>query len=302
MSHLPRIGTAGWSYPHWSGIVYPASRQAVHPLESLAKQFDVVEINSSFYQPLKPEITKLWMKKVEFNPRFQFTAKLHQQFTHARTLDDAEIATFKDGLRPLLKGGRLGALLMQFPWSFRFTAENRDFFIKLRRAFSDFPLIAEMRHSSWMAEEAIGVFLDYKVGFCNIDQPEYTRAMPPTAYLTSGIGYVRLHGRNPKNSLGAFDQRAARQRQHDYLYSEAELIEWIQRIEHVDRYADSTFVIFNNDAAAKSVVNALQLRAMLTGEYPAAPKELRRRFPVELQHFGARQVEQQSLFLEASAA
>ena len=106
---------------------------------------------------------------------------------------------------------------MQFPWSFRFTVENREFLIRLRRTFSEFPLVAEMRHSSWMAEEAVGTFLDYRIGFCNIDQPDYTRAMPPTAFLTSGIGYVRLHGRNPKNSLGGFNPAAPRLRQHDYL-------------------------------------------------------------------------------------
>ena len=57
--HLPRIGTAGWSYPHWNGIVYPAGRgTGPHPLDQLAKQFDLVEINSSFYQSLKPELVK----------------------------------------------------------------------------------------------------------------------------------------------------------------------------------------------------------------------------------------------------
>ena len=70
----------------------------------------------------------------------------------------------------------------------------------------------------------------------------------------------------------------------------------------MSRYADSTFVVFNNDAAAKSVVNALQLRAMLTGEFPAAPRELRRKFPIELENFGPRQAEQQILFPAQSAA
>jgi uncharacterized protein YecE (DUF72 family) len=152
MSPSIRVGTAGWSYPHWNGLVYPkAHAPGFHPLELIAKQLDCVEINSSFYQPLKPEVVKLWMKKVEAYPDFTFTAKLHQDFTHKRVLDQANIALFKEGLWPLLRAKKLGALLMQFPWSFRFTAENREFFIELRRAFHEFPLVAEMRHDSWMA-------------------------------------------------------------------------------------------------------------------------------------------------------
>jgi uncharacterized protein YecE (DUF72 family) len=302
MSTSPLFGTAGWSYPHWNGLVYPKTNgNGFHPLEFLSRRFDTVEINSSFYQYLKPEVVRLWMKKVEANPRFQFTAKLHQNFTHSRVLADAEVTAFADGLRPLLKAGKLGALLMQFPWSFRFTAENKDFFIRLRRAFHEFPLVAEMRHSSWMAEEAVGVFLDYRVGFCNIDQPEYTRAMPPTAYLTSGVGYVRLHGRNPHNSLGSYSRESMvpRARQHDYLYSDQELADWAKRIEHIGRFADRTFVIFNNDAQGKSVVNALQLQSMMGGGRATAPKELRRKFPLELEQFGSAYTEQQSLFSAA---
>jgi uncharacterized protein YecE (DUF72 family) len=253
---------------------------------------DLVEINSSFYQPLKAEVVRLWIRKTAANPRFRFTAKLHQRFTHRRVLDPGEIASFKDGLWPLLNAGKLGAVLMQFPWAFRFTAENREFFIALRRAFHEFPLVAEMRHSSWMAEEAIGTFLDYRVGFCNIDQPVYTRAMPPTAFLTSGVGYVRLHGRNPRNSLGALGPGAERLQQHDYLYSEAELKEWAVRIEHVNRFAEAAYVIFNNDAAAKSVVNALEMKAALTGVRGKAPSGLRRRFPVELEAFGGESLQQ----------
>ncbi len=293
----PYIGTAGWSYPHWNGVVYPKTNYpGSHPLDLVAKHSNVVEINSSFYHFLKPEITTLWMKKVEKNPRFLFTAKLHQRFTHERVLDEKEVAQFRAGLLPLLKARKLGALLMQFPWSFRFTAENQDFFIRLRRAFHEFPLVAEMRHSSWMAEEAIGTFLDYKVGFCNIDQPEFTRAMPATEYLTSAIGYVRLHGRNPKNSLGAYTPEAQRVRQHDYLYSMDELAEWAKRIEHVNRFAEKTFVIFNNDAGGKSFVNSLPLQRTLGAVNVTAPKDLRRKYPVELEEFGSGFAAQQVLF------
>lgn len=278
----PRVGVAGWSYPEWNGVVYPKNfPTGFHPLQYLARRVDLVEINCSFYQPLKPEIVKLWISKVEANPDFKFTAKLHRCFTHERVVDSAVVEAFKKGLWPLKRSGRLGAVLMQFPWAFRFTAENREFLIQLRRAFREFPLVAEMRHSSWLSEEATGTFLDHRIGFCNIDQPDYTRAMPPTAQLTSAIGYVRLHGRNPQNSLGHFDRSASgtRGRQHDYLYSEAELTEWVKRIERVNRFAESTFVVFNNDSAGKSVVNALQLQSMLAEG--SALSEPRRTFSAE---------------------
>jgi uncharacterized protein YecE (DUF72 family) len=84
-------------------------------------------------------------------------------------------------------------------------------------------------------------------------------------------------------------------RQHDYLYSEDELNAWAQRIRHVNRFADATFVVFNNDAGAKSVVNALELKASMTGSHVVAPRELRRRYPVELQQFGP-ESQQQCLF------
>jgi uncharacterized protein YecE (DUF72 family) len=299
MSDSLYIGTAGWSYPHWKGVVFPKALPAgLHPLELLSKTFNVVEVNSSFYHAIKPEVSKLWIKKVERNEKFRFTAKLQQKFTHARILEAADVAAFKEGLFPLLKAGRLGAVLMQFPWAFRFTAENREFLIRLRRTFHEFPLVAEMRHSSWLAEEGVGTFLDYRIGFCNIDQPEYTSAMPPTAYMTSHIGYVRLHGRNPHNAMGGFERNseaATRMRQHDYLYAEAELEEWAKRLERIRRFADATFVIFNNDAGGKSVVNALQLQSM-EGRVATAPRELRRRFPMQLEGFGPAHHEQQCLF------
>src|SRR6185436_19946718 len=119
-------------------------------LEHLAQHLDLVEIDCSFSQPLRPELSKLWIAKVSQRPNFMFSVVLGRQFTHDRALDADSIRTFKDGLWPLRSAGKLGCLLMRFPWSFRFTRENRDFVIDLRRAFHEFPLVAEMRHASWM--------------------------------------------------------------------------------------------------------------------------------------------------------
>jgi uncharacterized protein YecE (DUF72 family) len=289
-------GPAGWTHPHWDALVYPQPRpRGFHSLEFLAEAFSAVEISSTFREWLRPEVARLWMKKVSANRDFQFTAKLHRRFTHDRILEKAEIAAYKDGLAPLLGAGKLGCVLMQFPWSFRYTEENREFFIQLRRTFREFPLVAEMRHSSWMRDEALGTFIDYRVGFCNIDQPTYTKAMPPTAFLTSSIGYVRLHGRNCFNWYQD-NADPARVHRYDYLYSESELAEWKTRIDRFRQHAAKTFVVTNNDAGGKAIVNAIQLQSMLNPQGPPAPKELLRKFPLELAQY--HRPAQTSLFVE----
>ena len=79
------IGTAGWSYKDWEGIVYPAQiKKSQHPVEYLARYIDVIEINTSFYGHIKPEWGKLWCRKARaVNPAFVFTAKLNRAFTHS---------------------------------------------------------------------------------------------------------------------------------------------------------------------------------------------------------------------------
>lgn len=291
-----RCGTAGWDYSHWHRIVYPSLKSRdFHPLEYLSSFVDVIEINTSFYQMLKPEITRLWIQKVAHNPQFRFTAKLNQRFTHQRALETAQVAGFQDGLRPLQQSGKLGCVLMQFPWSFRFTAENREYFIKLRRTFHSFPLVAEMRHASWMSDEALATFVDYHVGFVNIDQPRYVKAMPPTSFLTSSIGYVRLHGRNNEHWFREYSRPAEGAHCYDYLYSPSELAEWKHRIERIRGSAAETYVITNNDAAGKAVVNALQLQAMLGVSKRPAPQDLYTRYANELKGFVERP-RQETLF------
>ncbi len=297
LPHNLFCGTCGWSYPHWNGAVYPKNRsRGFHALACIAQYFDAVEINTSFYQDLRPEISRLWIKKVEGNPKFLFCAKLNRRFTHDRALESGAIARFKEGLWPLLRAGKFGCLLMQFPWTFRYTDENRAYFVKLRRAFREFPLVAEMRHGSWALEEAIGTLIDHRVGFCNIDQASYTKAMPPTEFLTSPIGYVRLHGRNPRDWAQEFTPAAKPVVRHDYLYTTAELAEWRGRIDRIRQYASSIFVFTNNDVGGKAVVNALQIAELLGDDRHRAPAELARRYPMELAGLQTASPCQRSLF------
>ena len=260
-----RVGPSGWDYPDWRGVVYPrAAPRSAHPLEYLACHFDVAEIESTFRQALRPEIARLYLAKVAHNPSFLFTAVLGRRFTHERSLDEAEVAAFKEGLWPLLRANRLGCLVLQFPWAFRFTAENREFLIQVRRAFHQFPMAVEMRHSSWMADEALGTLIDYRLGFVNLDQPPRASAMQPSALATTGIGYFRLHGRDAGYWRREFSGCGGAD---DYLYAPAELDLWAERIRHVRAHTRSTFVVLANPASGKSAVNALQLSRLLSEDH-----------------------------------
>lgn len=256
-----RVGPSGWEYPDWQGVVLPRyPSRSRHPLEILAGRFDTVEIASTLERPLRPEAARLYLALTSSNPRFAFTALLSRRFTRERSLDPAEIAEFKAGLLPLVRSGRLGALIATFPWAFRFTLENREFLIQLRRAFGPFPLAVEMQHKSWLAEEALGTLIDYRIGFVNLDLPPRTGAMPPQSIVTYGPACFRLYGRDP-----GFWQRQflGQSGLNDYLYAPEELEQWAARIRHAAAHAAGAFVTLANPASGRSVLNALQLASML---------------------------------------
>jgi uncharacterized protein YecE (DUF72 family) len=290
-----RIGTAGWSYKDWDGIFYPSgmSHRKQHPLEYLARFFDTTEINTSFYGPLKPEWAKLWCRKVAaVNKNFLFTAKLYRAFTHSpvavmeptsaatiRPTDEDEIRT-REGLDAIASEGRLGALLIQFPVSFKNTSLNREYLDRLLRQFIEYPRVVEVRHSSWNDAETLAAFTQKDVGFCNIDQPLLGRSLAPTEHVTAAIGYVRLHGRNYEQWFA--DQGSDSDRRNDrynYLYNERELAGWKERIDSVAERALTTYVITNNHFESKAGVNALELKAMISGKRVLAPPTLIQKYP-----------------------
>ena len=290
-----RIGTAGWSYKDWAGIFYPPGleHRRVHPLEYLARFFDTTEINTSFYGPLKPELAKLWCRKVAaVNPRFLFTAKLYRAFTHSpiavmeptsaatiRPTDEDEVRT-REGLDAIAGEGLLGALLIQFPVSFKNTPLNREYLDRLLRQFIEYPRVVEVRDSSWNNADTLAAFTQKNVGFCNIDQPVLGHSLAPTEYVTAPLAYVRLHGRNYEQWFDS-DNRNDR---YNYLYKESELQSWKDRIESVAGRAQTTYVITNNHFESKAGVNALELKSMLSGRRVPAPPTLIRKYP-ELRRF-----------------
>ena len=290
-----RFGTAGWSYKDWQGVFYPPGMQhrKLHPLEYLARFFDTTEINTSFYGPIKPELATLWCRRVAaVNPRFLFTAKLYRAFTHSpiavvgptsaatiRPTDEDEVRT-REGLDVLANHGRLGALLIQFPLSFKNTSLNREYLDRLLRQFIEYPRVVEVRDSSWNNAETLAAFTHQNVGFCNIDQPLLGRSLAPTEHVTASIAYVRLHGRNYQEWFDS-DNRNDR---YNYLYNETELAGWKERIENVAAKAETTYVITNNHFESKAGVNALELKTMVSGKRTLAPPTLLQKYP-ELRRF-----------------
>jgi len=285
-----RIGTAGWAYKDWVGVLYPDYLPArkIHPIEYLAQFFDVVEINTSFYGPIKPHLAKVWCKKVSaVNPNFLFTAKLLRSFTHSplAVMEPTSAATIRpgedderetrEGLDAIASEGRLGALLMQFPVSFKNTPLNREYLETLLRQFIEYPRVIEVRHESWNHPETLHTFAQMNVAFCNIDQPQIGRSLAPTEHVTAPIGYVRLHGRNYDQWFDANN----RNDRYNYLYTEAELAGWKRKIEAIANQAEVTYVVTNNHFEARAGVNALQLKSMLTGKRVKAPPQLLERYP-----------------------
>jgi uncharacterized protein YecE (DUF72 family) len=290
-----RVGPAGWSYDDWAGIVYPVSRpRGFHEAAYLAEYFDTIELNVTFYRPITAEMAKKWSELVARNPHFLFTAKLWQKFTHECDLSRENQKEFRPGMEALRQEGKLGALLAQFPWSFKNMAENRDYLEKLVEQFSDFPLVVEVRHASWNEPAFYDWLTERKIGFCNIDQPVIGRSLKPTQQATAPVGYVRLHGRNYKEWFREREDEGGGER-YDYLYSLRELDPWVDRIRAVAESARHTFVITNNHFHGKAVTNALQLVHLLTRKPVKAPPPLLRHYP-ELEPIASREGITPSLF------
>jgi uncharacterized protein YecE (DUF72 family) len=313
-----RVGPAGWSYPDSPGHVYSASVPSrFDALTFLAPYFDTIEVNSTFYRPQPPRTYASWAKRVAANPDFRFTVKLWQLFTHgtrevkgegkgvrgervggvrserdegvrgehaAWTADDVRMVT--EGLEVLRDAGRLGALLAQFPWSFKPDSRSRDRLMRLAETFAGWPLAVEVRHGRWGRPEELAFLRDIGVGFANLDQPVIGQSLPPTAHATGSLGYVRFHGRNYEHWFAEHEDAAPPARsgptasttaqRYDYLYTAAELAPWVERIKALGATDGVTdvYVITNNHFEGKGPANALMIRAMLEGRRLKAPPVL----------------------------
>lgn len=272
------IGPSGWSYDDWYGVLYPARRaRGFKPLAFLSRYFNAVEVNTSFYRIPSPQMTEPWAEQVPANFRFAF--KLTNIFTHTRDAfpPSAQVAEFTAALEPIRRTGRLGPMLIQFPWSFRYSQANVDWLRRVADAFPDVERVVEVRHTSWLVPEAQEAVRGVG-GWCNIDQPVLQQCIGPTEVIFGRTAYVRLHGRNAANW---FAKNIEPWQRYDWLYDEESLREWAARIDAMRRHAEAedVYVFANNHSNAQGPVNALELKALLVGGRVDVPAEILATYP-----------------------
>ncbi len=280
-----RVGTAGWSYKDWYSIVYPDKPgKNFKELDFLSRFFNTIEINSTFYRPPTSFMGSAWVRKVAHNPNFKFTAKLWSRFTHDRKdFNSEEVRKYTAGIDPLMDAERLGALLCQFPWSYKNNEESRKWLSTIITTFKDYPLVVELRHASWDVPETFQFLNEKNVGFATIDQPVIGESIAFKPASTGKIGYVRMHGRNyeawfKKKDADSSDQKSPAAR-YDYYYSKKEIDDIAQKVKVVSQGTQETYVIQNNHPWGQAVANALQLKSVLGEVDIQMPATMLSRFP-----------------------
>jgi uncharacterized protein YecE (DUF72 family) len=298
-----RIGTSGWNYPTgrgtWNGIFYPPPRKRPKGFDELAfyaSHFDTVEVNSTFYGQPRSEVSRQWAARTPAG--FEFSVKLYQKFTHPKMYtgrvagslapeaaamgdgdwleaitkpNQADLDEFRRGIDPLASAGKLGALLAQFPPSFKETPASRDYLGSLLTALAGYRVAVELRQRSWSDRvgETLELLNRFQAAWVQIDEPKFKFSIRQN-YLPNveGFYYMRLHGRN----VAQWWRHAKSEDRYDYLYSADELREFSDTAGAARRLVKKLYLYTNNHFSAKSVANAAmikqQLGEPLEGEYP----------------------------------
>jgi uncharacterized protein YecE (DUF72 family) len=274
-----RIGIAGWSYEDWRGIVYPRACQ--DELRHCASYVDVIEINNTFYRFPEAAHCAGWVERVA-GLAVIFTAKLPQEFTHQACADAAAAATLCAGLGPLRASGRLRALLAQFAHWFDRSPRNLGQLRWLCDAFAAVaPLVVELRHGSWATDEGLRDLEDLGVSVANLDYPRSSAGGGFHLHDTrlrgsSGLAYLRLHGRN---AAAWFDPAAGRDATYDYEYPADEVAAITARAEELAGAAAEVVVIANNHFEGKAMKLALELKQRLGHARVPVPESMLQAYP-----------------------
>ncbi|RPJ09124.1 MAG: DUF72 domain-containing protein [Spirochaetaceae bacterium] len=251
------IGTSGYSYKDWKGLFYPENAADSDFLSFYSAHFPFVELNFSYYTMPKAVLVEKLVEKTCSN--FRFAIKAHKSLTHEITDDTKRVAAaFREGIAPLSNSNRLAVVLVQFPYSFHYTPENRKHLASLCDLLEDLPLAVEFRSVEWTTEHVVAELEKRRVAIVNVDEPDLPKLIPPSAHVTAEAAYIRFHGRNKANWWQGDNVS-----RYDYLYQDDELAGWVGRVKSIIEKARVLFVSFNNHAKAQAVANAKCFAQML---------------------------------------
>jgi uncharacterized protein YecE (DUF72 family) len=236
------IGTSGWSYDHWDGVLYPPGTSHARRLDVYTERFRTVELNASFYRWPRPTTFAGWRDRLP--PGFLLSVKAPRGLTHARRLFEPEAWIERIAASWHALGDRRAILLVQLPPTLERDDARLAFFLE---ALPPWIRVAiEWRHPSWNDEGVFRLLEDHGAAMCVMSGAN----LPCVLRATSDVVYVRMHGPD-----------------HDHLYagsySDADLAWWADRIREWDGSGKDVFVYFNNDGEGHAVRNAQTLSAML---------------------------------------
>jgi uncharacterized protein YecE (DUF72 family) len=268
------LGTSGYSYPDWYGVFYPPGLERAKQLDYYVRQFNTVEVNSTYYR-IPPASTFAAMER-KTPAGFEFVVKAHGDMTHRLSRDGAVYEAFQTALAPLRAARKLSGVLAQFPQSFHRWDDHEQFLVEMQERLEGAPLFVEFRHRSWMHEDVFEFLERAGLGYVSVDEPDLPGLLPRVARATGPMAYVRFHGRNAKSWYAGDEpaptrparEPAPRQRdrqllRYDYLYSEVELKEWADKIRELNQKTQKTFVFFNNCHAGQAATGAKLMRTLL---------------------------------------
>jgi len=253
------IGTSGFSYKDWVGLVYPKDLPEREWLAFYAREFPTCELNFSYYRI--PDARTLGQLGAKVPEGFLFAVKAFKGITHEREDPQPQIEQFTAALAPLIDAEKLACVLAQFPNSFHANQTNRDYLKRVHEGFGDLPVVVEFRSRDWISERTFDELRALNLGFCCVDQPRFESLVPPVAVATGPVAYVRFHGRNA-DKWWKHDEAWER---YNYTYSDEELLEWVPKVHQLDEEAPLTLVYMNNHWQGQAVSTARQFKRLLEG-------------------------------------
>lgn len=247
-----RLGTSGWSYKEWVKVFYPTTE--TKKLTYYSSVFNTVEIDSTFYAYPAQGTVYGWEKNTPEG--FVFSAKIPKLITHDKRLNlekgvTADLFRFLDLMKPLIKAGKLGPVLIQLPPSFSYDKDYIRLKSFIEAAPKDILFAAEFRHLSWLKGEVNELLRKHNIANVIVDEP----LLPPDVNITADFSVVRWHGRGTRPW-------------YNYRYVDAELKEWKPRVDEISKKTKKVYGYFNNHFHGFAIENTLKMLEKLGSASP----------------------------------